>query len=147
MQLTNIVWLHDFEFPAVIAFSDIDLAISIFNECLSLSCTFQRKCTETVKTVCRSTDERLEHVHILDRVHREIRKSASITSDFDLYWWQLNLLDVYAFIIVVIIIVLCIVLFVLRKLKNLLFGSPARKDSAVIKFKKNKWRNIATRTV
>ncbi|XP_011266198.2 UDP-glucuronosyltransferase 1-9 [Camponotus floridanus] len=56
----------------------------------------------------------------------------------DLYWWQLNLLDVYAFIVAVIIVALFIVLFVLRKLKNLLFGSPARKDSAAIKFKKNK---------
>lgn len=58
----------------------------------------------------------------------------------DLYWWQVNLLDVYAFIVAVIIIALCIVLFVLRKLKNLLFGSSAcaKKDSAAIKFKKNK---------
>ncbi|XP_050462109.1 UDP-glucosyltransferase 2-like [Cataglyphis hispanica] len=57
-----------------------------------------------------------------------------------LYWWQRNLLDVYAFILAVIITALCIVLFILRKLKNLLFGSPvcAKKNSAAIKSKKNK---------
>ncbi|XP_025262697.1 UDP-glucuronosyltransferase 1-3-like [Camponotus floridanus] len=66
--------------------------------------------------------------------HGNVLQSPAI----DLYWWQLNLLDVYAFIVAVIIIALCIVLFVLRKLKNLLFGLPARKDSAAIKLKKNK---------
>ncbi|XP_072749985.1 UDP-glucosyltransferase 2 [Anoplolepis gracilipes] len=57
-----------------------------------------------------------------------------------LYWWQRHLLDVYAFILAVIVTALCIVLYVLRKLKNLLFGSSvcAKKDSAAIRSKKNK---------
>lgn len=57
----------------------------------------------------------------------------------NLYWWQRNLLDVYGFILAVIITALGVVLFVLRKLKNLLFGSRVcAKDSAAIKSKKNK---------
>jgi len=58
----------------------------------------------------------------------------------NLYWWQQCLLDVYAFIFVVIITVLYIALFILRKLKKLLFGSRAcaKKDNAAIKSKKNK---------
>jgi len=58
----------------------------------------------------------------------------------NLYWWQRNLLDVYGFILAVIVTALGVVLFVLRKLKNLLFGSRvcAKKDSAAIKSKKNK---------
>ncbi|TGZ48116.1 UDP-glucuronosyltransferase [Temnothorax longispinosus] len=50
------------------------------------------------------------------------------------------LLDVYAFIFVVVITVLYIALFILRKLKNLLFGSHtcAKKDNAAMKSKKNK---------
>jgi glucuronosyltransferase len=58
----------------------------------------------------------------------------------ELYWWQQRLLDVYAFIIAVIVIVLCIGLFILRKLKKLLFGSHTctKKDSAAMKSKKNK---------
>ncbi|XP_011707628.1 PREDICTED: UDP-glucuronosyltransferase 1-9-like [Wasmannia auropunctata] len=56
----------------------------------------------------------------------------------NLYWWQQCLLDVYAFILAVIITVLYIALFILRKLKNLLFGSRAKKDSAAMKSKKNK---------
>ncbi|XP_011867942.1 PREDICTED: UDP-glucuronosyltransferase 3A1-like [Vollenhovia emeryi] len=56
-----------------------------------------------------------------------------------LYWWQHCLLDVYALIFVVIITVLYIVLFVLRKLKRLLFGSRTpKKDNAAMKSKKNK---------
>lgn len=56
--------------------------------------------------------------------------------------WQRNLLDVYAFILAVIVTALGVALFVLCKLKNLLFGSRvcAQKDSATIKSKKNKWR-------
>lgn len=58
----------------------------------------------------------------------------------NLYWWQNYLLDVYAFILVVVITVLYIALFILRKLKKLLFGSRtcAKKDNAAIKSKKNK---------
>lgn len=58
----------------------------------------------------------------------------------ELYWWQRNLLDVYAFIFAVIVTVLYIALFTLRKLKNLFFGSRAdrNQDSAAIKSKKNK---------
>ncbi|TGZ54174.1 UDP-glucosyltransferase 2-like isoform X1 [Temnothorax longispinosus] len=58
----------------------------------------------------------------------------------NLYWWQQCLLDVYAFIFVVVITVLYIALFILRKLKNLLFGSHtcAKKDNAAMKSKKNK---------
>ncbi|XP_029165274.1 UDP-glucuronosyltransferase 2A3-like [Nylanderia fulva] len=52
--------------------------------------------------------------------------------------WQRNLLDVYAFIFAVVVSALGIVLFVLCKLKNLLFGSRKKKDSAAAKSKKNK---------
>jgi len=56
-----------------------------------------------------------------------------------LNWWQRNLLDIYAFIFVVIVTVLCIVLFILRKLGRLLFGSHAcAKKSAAFNLKKNK---------
>ncbi|XP_011629710.1 UDP-glucuronosyltransferase 1-9-like [Pogonomyrmex barbatus] len=57
-----------------------------------------------------------------------------------LYWWQQNLLDIYALILVVTITVLYVVLFILWKLKKLLFGSRAcaKKDNAAIKSKKNK---------
>jgi len=58
----------------------------------------------------------------------------------NLHWWQQDLLDIYAFILVVIITVLYIALFILRKLKKLLFGSRtcAKKDNAAVKSKKNK---------
>lgn len=57
-----------------------------------------------------------------------------------LHWWQRNLLDVYAFISLVIIAVLYLALFILRTLKKLLFGSRtcAKKDNVAIKSKKNK---------
>ncbi|KYN31800.1 UDP-glucuronosyltransferase 1-9 [Trachymyrmex septentrionalis] len=56
-----------------------------------------------------------------------------------LTWWQRNLVDIYAFIFIVIIIVLYIALFILRKLKKLLFGSRAcAKNNAALKLKKNK---------
>ncbi|EZA57756.1 hypothetical protein DMN91_002716 [Ooceraea biroi] len=55
-----------------------------------------------------------------------------------LYWWQRNLLDVYAFIFVVIATVLYITLYSLRKLKNFLFGSRASKNSAAARSKKDK---------
>lgn len=68
--------------------------------------------------------------------HKNILQSPAL----DLYWWQLCLLDVYAFILAVIITVLYIALFILRKLKKLLFGSRtcAKKDNAAMKSKKNK---------
>lgn len=58
----------------------------------------------------------------------------------NLYWWQNCLLDIYAFILVIVITMLSIALFILRKLKKLLFGSRtcAKKDNAAIKSKKNK---------
>ncbi|EZA57757.1 UDP-glucuronosyltransferase 1-9 [Ooceraea biroi] len=58
-----------------------------------------------------------------------------------LYWWQWNLLDIFAFIFAVIATVLYIALYILRKLKNyLLFGSRAcaNKSGAALKSKKNK---------
>lgn len=57
-----------------------------------------------------------------------------------LHWYQRYLLDVYAFLLVVIITVLYVVLFILRKFKRLLFGSRAgaKKDNIAMKSKKNK---------
>ncbi|XP_020282468.1 UDP-glucuronosyltransferase-like [Pseudomyrmex gracilis] len=54
-----------------------------------------------------------------------------------LYWWQRELLDIFAFILLVTITVFFIVSFIFRKLPKLLFGSRA-KDSVEIKSKKNK---------
>lgn len=57
-----------------------------------------------------------------------------------LYWWQRDLLDVYAVLLLAIIVVLYLALFILRTLKRLLFGTRAcaKKDNAAIKSKKNK---------
>ncbi|EFN87669.1 UDP-glucuronosyltransferase 2B13 [Harpegnathos saltator] len=54
-------------------------------------------------------------------------------------WWQRRLLDVYAFLLFVVSAVLLAALFILRKIKRLLFGLRVyAKDSTVIKSKKNK---------
>lgn len=57
-----------------------------------------------------------------------------------LHWCQRYLLDIYAFLLVVIVTVLYVVLFILRKFKRLLFGSRvcAKKDNIAMKSKKNK---------
>jgi len=55
-----------------------------------------------------------------------------------LYWWQRSLLDVYAFIFVVIAVVLYIVSFILQKLRKLLFGSHACISKSTASKKKNK---------
>jgi glucuronosyltransferase len=58
----------------------------------------------------------------------------------DLYWWQRNLLDVYAFVFGILAVGLYVVLFILCKIKKCLCGSRtcAKKDSAAMKSKKNK---------
>ncbi|XP_025987486.1 UDP-glucosyltransferase 2 [Solenopsis invicta] len=58
----------------------------------------------------------------------------------DLYWWQRELLDVYAFIFGIMAVGLYVVLFILCKIKKCLCGSRtcAKKDSAAMKSKKNK---------
>lgn len=57
-----------------------------------------------------------------------------------LHWWERNLVDVYGFLLIVVVTVLGVVLFVLRRLKKLLFGSRActKKDRTAIKSKKDK---------
>ncbi|XP_025159918.1 UDP-glucuronosyltransferase isoform X2 [Harpegnathos saltator] len=56
-----------------------------------------------------------------------------------LSWWQHHLLDVYAFLLFVVSAVLLAALFILRKIKRLLFGTRAcTKDSAAVKSKKDK---------
>ncbi|XP_014479946.1 PREDICTED: UDP-glucuronosyltransferase 2B15-like isoform X2 [Dinoponera quadriceps] len=55
-----------------------------------------------------------------------------------LYWWQRNLLDLYAFSLFVVIAVLLILRFILRKIKTFLFGSYMDIKKEIAEFTKKK---------
>lgn len=135
------VRLYAYEFFAVIVLLvNIDFTISIFSKYLSLSLACFSKNAQKLSKLF--LDRPMSALNTSIFWVEYVAKYGNVLQSpaINLYWWQRNLLDVYVFILAVIITALCIVLFILRKLKNLLFGSPvcAKKNSAVIKSKKNK---------
>ncbi|KYM98244.1 PREDICTED: UDP-glucuronosyltransferase 1-9-like [Cyphomyrmex costatus] len=122
----------------------------------SITDVTEEKLTSAIKNILKDSTYR-ENVQKLSKLFLDRPMSAMDTSIFwveyvakygnvlqspaiKLNCWQRNLIDIYVFIFVVIIIVLYVALFILRKLKKLLFGSHAcaKKDNATMKLKKNK---------